>query len=128
MLRIAPDTLRADIQRFYGLNLDETGESIRVRRMADLAANLPDYALIWGKINPQAQWNATRQLLANIADNTAFLAFCKTKDASKGKKFSNTIKRPGSKTNSNSTTIKTGHAESSEELYALLGIDRERDK
>lgn len=128
MLRIAPDTLRADVQRFYGLNLDETGESIRVRRMADLVANLPDCALIWGKINPRAQWDATRQLLANIADNTAFLAFCKTKDASKGKKFSNTIKRPGSKTNSNSTTIKTGHAESSEELYALLGIDRERDE
>lgn len=127
MLRIAPDTLRADIQRFYGLNLDETGE-IRVRRMADLAANLPDCALIWGKINPQAQWDATRQLLANIADNTAFLAFCKTKDASKGKKFSNAIKRPGSKSNTNSITIKTGHAESSEELYALLGIDRERDE
>lgn len=50
MLRVRSDVLRADMQRFYGLDIDEIGYSIRIMRAADLAANLPHEALIWSEI------------------------------------------------------------------------------
>lgn len=95
MLDAAPDALRADVQRFYGLDLDQLGHEIRVRRMADLSANLPQNAAVWGRIDPRAQWDTTTQLLANIADNTAFNAWTKTKDAQKGGRWHGAIPRPG---------------------------------
>lgn len=54
------DALRADLQRFYGLDMDEIGHTVRVRRAADLAANLPEDALTWGRIDERATWG-TRQ-------------------------------------------------------------------
>lgn len=96
MLKSAPDKLRADFQRFYGLNLDDVGISIRPRRAADLAANLPENARIWRALNPQAEWTTSQHLLANIADNTSFLAWTKTKDSQKsGARWRGSLPRPG---------------------------------
>jgi len=97
-LRTAPDKLRADLQRFYGLNLDDLGP-IRPRRMADLAANLPADAAIWTAFDRRAAWTPTQYLLAEIADNTNFLAFTKTKEGHrKGARWKGRIQRPGQPT------------------------------
>lgn len=87
------------MQRFYGLDLDQLGYGLRVRRAADLAAHLPEDACIWSEINPLAEWDTTRHLLADIADNTNFIAFSKTKPAQRrGAKWTGRIPRPGEPT------------------------------
>lgn len=100
MMEAAPDALRADLQRFYGLDMDEIGHTVRVRRAADLAANLPDDALTWGRIDERATWGTTKHLLATIADNTGFLAWTKTKAAKQGQ-WRGAIERPGFPTTAN---------------------------
>lgn len=96
MLDRAPGRLRADLQRFYGLDLDELGHSIRCRRMADLAANLPQEACIWQAIDSRAEWTDREYLLATIADNTGFLAWCNSKDSEKrNAKWRGRVPRPG---------------------------------
>ncbi len=96
MLRRAPDRLRADMQRFYGLDLDQVGRTIRVRRAADLAANLPEQACVWGVIDERAAWTGDRWLLAQIADSVDFLAWAQTEEAQhRGAKWNRHIPRPG---------------------------------
>ncbi len=96
MLAKTPDTLRADFQHYYNLDLDQVGHGIRVTRAADLAAWLPDDAATWGRSTRPPNRNPTRQLLANIADNTGFLAWTKTKEAQRrGAHWKNRIPRPG---------------------------------
>ena len=95
MLVKAPDSLRADIQRFYGLDIDEVGRSIRVRRAADLAAHLPAEACVWRVLDPRMEWTVTDWLLASIADNTNWLGWTKTKAAMRGMKWKGRIPRPG---------------------------------
>ncbi|MDB1547735.1 DUF5361 domain-containing protein [Bifidobacterium adolescentis] len=94
MMEAAPDALRADLQRFYGLDMDEIGYTVRVRRAADLAANLPEDALTWGRIDERATWGTAKHLLATIADNTGFIAWTKTK-AAKQREWRGAIERPG---------------------------------
>lgn len=96
MLAKAPDRLRADFQRFYGLDLDMVGYSIRCRRAADLAARLPREACVWQAFDKRMEWTVTDWLLASIADNTNFIAWTKTKDASRrGAKWKGRVARPG---------------------------------
>lgn len=120
MLSRSPDSLRADLQRYYGLDLDELGHSLRVRRAADLAAHLPDDACVWTALDPRAAWGSTRQLLADIADNTNFLAWCKTKNAQRhGATWKGRIRRPGYDTSHAETTAKP-----MDEAIALLSRPR----
>nr|DAF39960.1 MAG TPA: protein of unknown function (DUF5361) [Caudoviricetes sp.] len=96
MLVKAPDSLRADFQRFYGLDLDDVGHGIRCRRAADLAAHLPPEACVWRVLDPRMEWTVTDWLLAEIADNTGFNAWTKTKDASRANaRWKGRITRPG---------------------------------
>ena len=91
------DALRADFQRFYRLDfrLFENG-LMQPTYAADLAAYLPENAAIWRKIDKRATWDTTQQLLANIADSTAFLAWAETSQAShKGAKWRGALQRPG---------------------------------
>ena len=99
MLDKAPDKLRADIQRYYGLDLDELGHGVRVRRMADLAANLPEQARTWAALEPKAEWDTQTHLLANAVDALNFLAWTKTRDAQRGGKWKGQLPRPGMKRN-----------------------------
>jgi hypothetical protein len=97
MLATAPDALEADFQRFYGLNPDLiwTGE-LPANRAAALAANLPRRAIIWQKLNPRLAWDDQTYLLADIRDSLAFLAWTKTKEASrKGARWRGQLQRPG---------------------------------
>lgn len=89
MLATAPDALEADFQRFYGLNPDLiwTGE---------LPANLPRQAIVWQKLDPRLAWDDQTYLLADIRDSLAFLAWTKTKEASrKGARWRGQLQRPG---------------------------------
>lgn len=97
MLATAPDALEADFQRFYGLNTDLiwTGE-LPANRAAALAANLPRQSIIWQKLNPRLAWDDQTYLLADIRDSLAFLAWTKTKEASrKGARWRGQLQRPG---------------------------------
>jgi hypothetical protein len=97
MLATAPDALEADFQRFYGLNPDLiwTGE-LPADRAAALAANLPRQAIIWQKLDPRLAWDDQTYLLADIRDSLAFLAWTKTKEASrKGARWRGQLQRPG---------------------------------
>lgn len=111
------------MQRFYGLDIDQIGRRIRPRRAADLAANLPDTAQTWKHVNPVNEWTSRDYLLAQIADNTSFLAWTKTKDAHKpGSRFHGYTPRPGqTDTAAPIRKEKTGAASTSRQLHQLLG-------
>lgn len=65
-------------------------------RAADLAANLPDDAMVWGRLDERAQWGVERHLMANIADSVAFIAWTKTKDAQRANAtWHGQVPRPG---------------------------------
>lgn len=125
MLHRAPDRLRADMQRFYGLDLDQVGSTIRVRRAADLAANLPEQACVWSIIDERSAWTGDRWLLAQIADSVDFLAWAQTEEAQhRGAKWDRRIPRPGD----------TGRARDKalgmtrEQLDRLLAMPRTADR
>lgn len=119
MLETAPDALLADFQHFYGLDLDGLGTSISILRASDLAANLPQGAVIWQRIDPSARWTDTEYLLALIADYTGFTAWTKTSQAKKGAKWSSKIKRPSEQENTqNEKTGTMGTAQLLEVFYS----------
>lgn len=95
MLRKTPDALRADFQHYYNLDLDNLGTTIRVRRAADLAANLPTQAVTWARLDPHMAWDTSTQLLALIADYTGFTAWTRSAAAARhGARWHSTITRP----------------------------------
>lgn len=96
MLVVCPGALRADFQRWYGLDLDDLGHSLRIRRAADLAAYIPEDGAIWQKLDPRLEWGTTKQLLANISDATSLVAWTKTKDAQRqNATWDGALQRPG---------------------------------
>lgn len=96
MLIVCPGALRADFQRWYGLDLDDLGHSLRIRRAADLAAYIPEDGAVWPEIDPRLGWGTTKQLLANISDATSFTAWTKTKDAQRrNATWKGALQRPG---------------------------------
>ncbi|MDU2421303.1 MAG: DUF5361 domain-containing protein [Bifidobacterium scardovii] len=97
MLDKSPDTLAADFQHYYGLPLPNllTGDT-RPTLYATLAAKLPEQAMIWRELDPRLAWDTQTYLLATIADALDFLAWTKTKAASRpGARWRGQIHRPG---------------------------------
>lgn len=95
MVSAAPDALTADMMRFYRLDMTRPVPQTRILWLADLAANLPEEASVWRRLDPRLAWTTTQQLLANIADATGFAAWTKTDDAYHGGTWHGAIKRPG---------------------------------
>lgn len=96
MLSKAPDALRADFQHYYQLDLDGLGTTIRVRRAADLAANLPQQAQAWRRLDPRLAWDTTQRLLALIADDTDFIAWTRSAASQQqGAAWHSPLARPG---------------------------------
>lgn len=125
MLNRAPDRLRADMQRYYGLDLDQVGHAIRVRRAADLAANLPEQACVWSVIDERAAWDGDRWLLAQIADSLDFLAWAQTPAAQKhGAKWDHRIPRPGD----HKPARDTAQGMTRDQLDRLLAMPRTSDR
>lgn len=61
-----PTALRADFQRFYGLNLDGMGADYTVEHAAALAACLPRESATMREKRPELEWGETEYLLALI--------------------------------------------------------------
>ena len=80
LLRAHPDALRADFQRYYGLNLDGMGRDYSVAHAADLAANLPNGCRCSVAENPLCEWSLETVLLALIEHHLAIWNFAHRKD------------------------------------------------
>ncbi len=78
-----PDELRADFQRFYGIDIDDIGRSLRVTRAASLLAGLPAYASVRIAENPKLASYDPQSLMVNMTCFLDFIAWSKTKDASR---------------------------------------------
>lgn len=74
LLGRCPDSLRADFQRVYGLDIDGLWDgALGVARAADLAANLPAGSVSWIAVDSPAAWTAGDYLLANLQDGLAMM-------------------------------------------------------
>ncbi|MBW3081965.1 hypothetical protein [Bifidobacterium phasiani] len=95
-MQAAPDKLRADLRRHYGLNLSHP--DIGVLDLADLAANLPQDSMAWAAVNPQAEWTTGEWMTARMIDALEFIAWTKTKESTrKGARWKTRLARPGKK-------------------------------
>ena len=80
-----PDALRADLQRFYGLNMDGMGTDFTVAHAAACAAHLPRDSACVREIAPEAAWSDDTYLLASIEYDLRVLAWQNSKDGVKGR-------------------------------------------
>ena len=86
-----PDELRADFQRFYGLNLDGMGCEYTVAHAAALASNLPPESATVRAMVPEAAWDAHTYLLSAIEYDLRVLVWQNSRD---GQHNRNRPKRP----------------------------------
>ena len=68
MLSQHPTELRADLQRYYGVCLDDVGRGVSVEHAAALAACLPPGSATMAAIDPRAAWTDVEWLLLAIAN------------------------------------------------------------
>ncbi len=61
-----PNELRADLQRYYGVNFDHVGTLVSVAHVAALSACLPLGSLVLRKIEPKTTYTETEWLLLGI--------------------------------------------------------------
>lgn len=66
VLRQYPNELRADFQRFYGLNLSDMGKTYSFMHAAVLAEQLPVESNLSHAIAPETLWSETDYLLHQI--------------------------------------------------------------
>lgn len=83
--------LRADFQRFYGLNLDGLGRDYGVLHAADLAVHLPLDSVT--KLEMGGGWTRSELLLATLVDEFRFYVWAKA--GGKAKHKPKPIPRPG---------------------------------
>lgn len=81
LLRVFPAELRADFQRYYGLNLDGMGVDYSIAHAADLAACLPNNSRCGIAEDPANEWTIEHRLLAFIEYYTHAWVWAHTKDA-----------------------------------------------
>ena len=77
--------LRADFQRYYGLNLDDMGGAYSVEHAADLAACLPSDSAVLRAMYPRNGWTATEYLLHRIEYECRILIWQQSRDGQKGR-------------------------------------------
>lgn len=69
MRRKYPNELRADLQRYYGICIDDVGGSVSVRHAASLSRSLPRGSLTLAKINPETQWTDVEWMLFHLLNS-----------------------------------------------------------
>ena len=89
-----PDELRADFQRFYGLNLDGMGVDYSTLHAALLAACLPRESATVRAERPEATWGDDTYLLAAIEYDLRVLAWQNSRDGAKGKNRPKPVQTP----------------------------------
>ena len=66
-----PSELRADLQRFYGIDLDSLGRGTTAWQMSACIANMPMGSKLAARFEPAAALNTTEHLLFGIIDSLA---------------------------------------------------------
>lgn len=86
-VREHPDELRADLQRYYGIDLDHAmnGEHT-AGHIASLVVCLPSDAALFRTINPDAAWTLQSVLLAAIFNNLTGLIYGMSDKRKRGSK------------------------------------------
>ena len=80
-----PDELRADLQQYYGLNIDGMGRDFSTLHAAALVAQMPEGSRTARAHDPDAAWTLDRLLAAVVANNTNWLVWSKTKDGQRNR-------------------------------------------
>ena len=80
-----PDELRADLQRFYGLDIDRMGCDYSVAHAAACAAHMPRDSACVRAVSPEAAWSDETYLLAAIEYDLRVLAWQNSKDGAKNR-------------------------------------------
>lgn len=79
------DELRADFQRYYGLDLDGMGSDYSVAHAAALASNLPRESATVRAVVPEAAWSDETYLLSAIEYDLRVLIWQNSKDGAKNR-------------------------------------------
>lgn len=79
-----PDALMADFQQFYGLNTEDFGVSISLRRAAALAAQLPKQSRCLAYEDPDFTWDDLTYFVSNIEYLLRIQNYSYSKDAKYG--------------------------------------------
>lgn len=89
-----PDELRADLQQYYGLNLDGMGVAYSHSHAASLVSQLPVGSRLSRVADPDAAWSDETHLLALIEYDLRVLIWQNSKDAQHGRNRPKPIKTP----------------------------------
>ncbi len=80
-----PSELKADFQRYYGLNLDGMGSDYTFAHAADLAANLPRESCVMRAKDPTLIWGDVEYMLRSIEFSLRVLRWQNTEDGHAGR-------------------------------------------
>lgn len=89
--------VRADLQRFYGVNIDEAWGNLSPKHLACLVAELPPGAQTWRAVGGSLSWTDDMFLLASIDHGTRVLAWQKSKNGESNTNPPKMIEPPSSK-------------------------------
>lgn len=125
MLAACGDELRADFQRYYGLNLDDMGKTYTVAHAAALARNLPAGSAVHRALNPALEWADSDYLLMQIEYDIRLLAW----SLAGGKKSRSPKPKPIETPTERAKRARNSAPPSEEEMNAVadaLGIPEDR--
>lgn len=77
--------LRADLQRYYGLNIEDAGSGYSVYHAACLVSCLPQESATFRAIDPDSCWGLLETLLVRIEHDLAIANWLNSKDGEKGR-------------------------------------------
>lgn len=89
-----PDELRADLQQFYGLDLDRMGEAYTAAHAAALVRMLPRESRLARVESPALEWSEAEYLLARIEHTLRVLAWQRSKDGQHGRNYPEKLQTP----------------------------------
>ena len=85
-MRARPDELRADFQRYYGIDSADIGASVSPLRAAALAAHLPRESATARAESPDCAWGDIEWMLHSIEFSLRVIAWHGTEDGAKGRR------------------------------------------
>lgn len=95
MLKEYPAHVRADMQQYYGLNIECMGVDYSMRHAADLIAMLPSKSRTFTAVDERNAWDSGEYLLAEAVDSLHLMVWANTKDAQKNRNRPKPLPRPG---------------------------------
>lgn len=90
-----PDELRADMQQYYGLNIDGMGRDYSHAHAAVLMAQLPQSSRLARLSDPENEWSDETHFLSLIEYDLRVLAWQRSKDGQRGTNKPKPNKTPG---------------------------------